>query len=64
MHNYSEHARKIGIWILIFLISPYCGPLLGGHITASLGTWQPTMWTVFAFSCFSEYASAVTMAVS
>jgi hypothetical protein len=44
-------ARKIGIWVFIFLCSPYCGPFFGGFMVDGLGgAWRPTLWLVFAYS--------------
>ncbi|ORY78923.1 major facilitator superfamily domain-containing protein [Leucosporidium creatinivorum] len=51
MFYFHEHARKIGIWIFIFLCSPYCGPFFGGFMVDGLnGEWRPVLWLVFAFS--------------
>lgn len=44
---------KIGLWVVIFLCSPYCGPFFGGSIVSGLnGAWRPVLWVVFAWSCF------------
>lgn len=44
---------KIGLWVVIFLCSPYCGPFFGGFIVSGLnGAWRPVLWVVFAWSCF------------
>ncbi|KAK4334530.1 Major facilitator superfamily domain-containing protein [Rhodotorula toruloides] len=44
---------KIGLWVVIFLCSPYCGPFFGGFIVSGLnGQWRPVLWVVFAWSCF------------
>ncbi|GAA6020660.1 hypothetical protein JCM10207_007814 [Rhodosporidiobolus poonsookiae] len=52
MFFFHEHARKIGIWVCIFLCSPYCGPFFGGFMVDGLGgDWRPVLWLVFAFSC-------------
>lgn len=29
MFYFHEHARKIGLWVCVFLTAPYTGPLLG-----------------------------------
>lgn len=47
---FHEHARKIGIWYVIFLTSPFAGPLLGNFMIAGLGEWRPVFWLVFAFN--------------
>ncbi|BGP07381.1 hypothetical protein JCM10049v2_003212 [Rhodotorula toruloides] len=53
MFYFHEHARKIGLWVVIFLCSPYCGPFFGGFIVSGLnGAWRPVLWVVFAWSCF------------
>ncbi|GAA5908930.1 hypothetical protein JCM6882_004947 [Rhodosporidiobolus microsporus] len=50
---FHEHARKIGIWVCIFLCSPYCGPFFGGFMVDGLGgQWRPTLWLVFGTSVF------------
>ncbi|GAA5976187.1 hypothetical protein JCM11641_001075 [Rhodosporidiobolus odoratus] len=51
MFYFHEHARKIGIWVCIFLCSPYCGPFFGGFMVNALGDWRPVLWLVFAASC-------------
>ena len=51
MFFFHEHARKIGIWVAIFILSPYLGPCLGNFITFGLGEWRPVMWLVFALCC-------------
>ncbi|BGP15366.1 hypothetical protein JCM10213_001442 [Rhodosporidiobolus nylandii] len=53
MFFFHEHARKIGIWVCIFLCSPYCGPFFGGFMVDGLnGEWRPVLWLIFAMSCF------------
>ncbi|GAA5843797.1 hypothetical protein JCM3766R1_000545 [Sporobolomyces carnicolor] len=43
-------AKKIGIWVAIFLASPYCGPFFGGWMVANLNNqWRPVLWLVFAY---------------
>ncbi|GJN89514.1 hypothetical protein Rhopal_002501-T1 [Rhodotorula paludigena] len=52
MYFFHEHARKIGIWVCIFLCSPYAGPFFGGFMVDGLdGQWRPVLWLVFACSC-------------
>ncbi|TNY20465.1 major facilitator superfamily domain-containing protein [Rhodotorula diobovata] len=51
MFYFHEHARKIGLWVCVFLTAPYTGPLLGGFIVDGLGgEWRPVLWLVFACS--------------
>lgn len=47
---FHEHARKIGIWYVFFLTSPFTGPLLGNFMIAGLGEWRPGFWLVFALN--------------
>lgn len=46
-----QWAQKIGIWVAIFLASPYCGPFFGGFMLDRLDNqWRPVLWLVFAYS--------------
>ncbi|KAI9695510.1 MAG: hypothetical protein M1836_006427 [Candelina mexicana] len=47
MFFYHEHARKIGIWIASFVLSPYLGPMLGNFIIAGTGDWRAVFWLIF-----------------
>jgi MFS family permease len=49
---FHEHARKIGLWAGLFLLSPYCGPLFGNFIIAGTGSWRNVFWLVFAVCAF------------
>ncbi|MCJ1393458.1 hypothetical protein MMC18_006333 [Xylographa bjoerkii] len=51
MFFFHEHARKIGLWAALFLLSPYCGPLFGNFIIAGTGQWRIVFWLVFAVCC-------------
>ncbi|GAA5982591.1 hypothetical protein JCM11641_002593 [Rhodosporidiobolus odoratus] len=51
MFFFSEYARKVGLWVWIFLCAPYCGPFFGGFMVDGLGDWRPVLWLVFAVSC-------------
>lgn len=51
MFYHHEHARKIGIWAAIFILSPYLGPFFANFMIAGLGDWRPVMWLVFAMCC-------------
>lgn len=49
MYFFHEHARKIGIWVCIFLASPYFGPFLCALFFCSLtfcpaDTPSPSQW--------------------
>ena len=48
MFYFHEHARKIGIWVAIFILSPYLGPFFANFIIAGTGDWRAVMWLVFA----------------
>jgi MFS family permease len=52
MFYFHEHARKINLWAGLFLLSPYCGPLLGNFIIDGTGEWRNVFWVVFAVCCF------------
>ncbi|KAF2205365.1 MFS general substrate transporter [Delitschia confertaspora ATCC 74209] len=51
MFYFHEHARKIGLWVALFILSPYLGPCLGNFIISGTGDWRPVMWLVFALDC-------------
>jgi MFS family permease len=51
MFFFHEHARKIGIWVSIFILSPYLGPFFANFIIAGTGDWRAVMWLVFAICC-------------
>ena len=51
MFFFHEHARKIGIWVAFFIMSPYLSPFFGNFIIAGLGEWRPIFWLVFAICC-------------
>lgn len=50
MFFFHEHARKIGIWIAIYFVSPYIGPMCGSFILANTGNWRNPFWLSFAFN--------------
>ncbi|KAK6543578.1 hypothetical protein TWF694_000322 [Orbilia ellipsospora] len=52
MFFFHEHARKIGIWAAIFLVSAYLGPCLGNFIISGTGEWRNVFWVVFGLCCF------------
>ncbi|KAI9810481.1 MAG: hypothetical protein M1827_006257 [Pycnora praestabilis] len=47
MFFYHEHARKIGIWVALFVMSPYVAPLFGNFIIGGTGSWRGVFWMVF-----------------
>jgi MFS family permease len=51
MFFYHEHARKIGIWAAIFLLSPYLGPVFGNFIISSTGDYKLVFWLAFGMCC-------------
>jgi MFS family permease len=51
MFYFHEHARKIGIWVALFILSPYLGPFFANFIIAGTGDWRAVMWLVFAICC-------------
>ncbi|OAL19027.1 hypothetical protein AYO22_10356 [Fonsecaea multimorphosa] len=47
-----EHARKIGIWLFFFYVTPYVGPMLGYFMISGLDSqWRPLYWLAFASTC-------------
>jgi MFS family permease len=51
MFFFHEHARKIGIWVAIFILSPYLSPFFANFIIAGTGNWRAVFWLVFATCC-------------
>ena len=51
MFFFHEHARKIGIWVSLFIMSPYLAPCFGNFIIAGTGNWRAVFWLVFATCC-------------
>ena len=51
MFFFHEHARKIGIWVALFVLSPYLGPLLGNFIISGTNEWRPVFWMAFGTCC-------------
>jgi MFS family permease len=51
MFYFHEHARKIGIWVAIFILSPYLGPFFANFIVAGTGDWRAVFWLVFGICC-------------
>ena len=52
MFYFHEHARKIGIWVALFIVSPYISPLFGNFILAGTdNNWRAVFWMVFGTCC-------------
>ena len=49
---FHEHARKIGIWVALFIVLPYISPLFTNFIVAGTGNWRNVMWVVFVTCMF------------
>lgn len=41
---FHERARKIGLWALLYITSPFWGPLVGNFIVGGTGSWEKTFW--------------------
>lgn len=52
MFFFHEHARKIGIWAWLFLLSPYFGPCLANFMLAGTENWRYVFWMTFAVTAF------------
>lgn len=46
MFFFHERARKINIWAVFIILSPYMGPLLAAFMITSL-SWQIPFWVYF-----------------
>jgi MFS family permease len=51
MFYFHEHARKIGIWVAIFILSPYLSPFFANFIVAGTGDWRAVFWLTFGICC-------------
>jgi MFS family permease len=51
MFFFHEQARKIGIWVAIFLVSPYLGSPFGNFIISGTGSYKGAFWLAFATCC-------------
>ena len=68
MFYFHEHARKIGIWVSLFILSPYIAPLFGnfiiggtGHDIPTSGDWRAVFWMVFG-TCMLDLVLIVLFA--
>ncbi|KAJ4252497.1 hypothetical protein NW762_011098 [Fusarium torreyae] len=41
---FHERARKIGLWALMYITSPYWGPLLANFVIGQTHQWQDAFW--------------------
>lgn len=41
---FHESARKIGLWAVLYIASPYLGPCLGNFVLGGTGYWPDVMW--------------------
>lgn len=41
---FHERARKIGLWALLYITSPFWGPLLGNFVVGGTNSWVKTFW--------------------
>lgn len=42
---FHQRARKIGLWALLYITSPYLGPLLANFILGGTNGWRNVFWT-------------------
>jgi len=52
MFFFHEHARKIGIWVSAFILSPYLSPFFANFMLAGGVAWRNVFWLVFAICAF------------
>ena len=50
MFFYHEHARKIGIWFLLYFTAPSLGPMCGSFLLAYTPGWQSPFWLSLAYN--------------
>lgn len=53
MFFFHEQARKIGIWTVLFIASPYLGPMFANYILAGTGNWRLVYWEIFGIGCLN-----------
>ncbi|KAH6989000.1 major facilitator superfamily domain-containing protein [Ilyonectria sp. MPI-CAGE-AT-0026] len=44
MFFFHERARKIGLWALLYIASPFWGPLVGNFVLGGTGSWENVFW--------------------
>lgn len=42
---FHERARKIGLWALLYIASPFWGPMMGNFVVGGTHSWQNVFWT-------------------
>lgn len=48
---HHEIARKIGIWVSVFMLCPYVSPMLGYYIISGTGSWRACFFMTFGLQC-------------
>ncbi|WZH46689.1 major facilitator superfamily domain-containing protein [Fusarium acuminatum] len=75
---FHERARKIGLWALMYITSPYWGPLIANFVIGETHQWQDAFWLgvgvngislllILAFldeTCFMCFAWAIGVNIS
>lgn len=41
---FHERARKVGLWAVLYIASPYLGPCLGNFVVGSTNHWPDVYW--------------------
>lgn len=44
MFFFHERARKIGLWALLYIASPFWGPLVGNFVLGGTNKWENVFW--------------------
>lgn len=44
MFFFHERARKIGLWALLYIASPFWGPMIGNFVVGGTNSWQNVFW--------------------
>ncbi|KAH7367122.1 major facilitator superfamily domain-containing protein [Plectosphaerella cucumerina] len=45
MFFFHERARKIGLWAVLYIASPFWGPLVGNFVLGGTHRWEDVFWT-------------------
>ncbi|KAK7409178.1 hypothetical protein QQX98_008671 [Neonectria punicea] len=48
MFFFHERARKIGLWALLYIASPFWGPLIGNFVLGGTNSWENVFWVCVA----------------